>query len=112
MEKWVSIIHLVTATLTAISIALAGWLMSELGGLRHDIHQLDTRIVTVEQTQFTQKESHALNQQIFAEIGDLKNDVAKAYNHPPQWLIEIIKGQTDRLDRVERALAATHPKAP
>jgi hypothetical protein len=27
-------------------------------------------------------------------------------------LIEIIKGQTDRLDRVERALAATHPKAP
>lgn len=104
LQQVMPIIQLVTSLLTVVALSAAGWVVSEISLLRSDLHEIDKRVTTIQDSQFTLKDSTSLNEKIYDKINQVEKEVARTYSNPPQWLVDIVKAQTERIDRLEQAL--------
>lgn len=104
LQQAMPVIQLVTSVLTIIALSAAGWVVAEITTLRNELHAVEVQLTTVQTNQFTLKDSTSLNEKILDKISSVEREVARAYSNPPQWLVDIVKAQTERIDRLEHAL--------
>lgn len=89
----IPIIQLLTTVGTTITIAIAGWLLSNFASLQTHIHTLDNRVTAIEQQQFTIKDSITLNEKILDKIAILDARITAVLSKPPEWLEQFLKSQ-------------------